>query len=88
MRRYAHPGLMVGRWYGPMATSVLPLPGMAAKTKRASKPNPTTAAREVAAALAKDGRVVGMTKGQFSLLDLIRSVLARTETTRSAVCIL
>ena len=56
----------------------LGLPGTKSARRMVSKPNPTLAARSVADALVQGGRVLGMTKGQFSLLDLLRALLEKT----------
>ena len=57
-----------------MTQSSLALPGSEAEIVRL----PIQAARVAVDALVPGGRVVGMTKGQFSLIDLIKALLEKT----------
>lgn len=53
----------------------LPLPASATSTAMVPDGAPDEAAAQAVAGLERGGRVVGMTKGQFSLLDLIRAIM-------------
>ena len=70
-----------------MTQASLHLPQTPAELRAIGTRNPMTAARQAVEGFGPGGRVVGLTKGSFSLLDLIRAILELTGPARLAVSV-